>query len=333
MGLFSPLRRENVLKFPWKLHLLLKWLTKNQLKKPFSSFEIDIFHSPFSPLPLHGEIAGAPRVLTIHDLFPVTRPHFFLKSESERFKKILESIHPDKDHIICDSHATRNEFLKLFSTMQDRCCVVPLGVSDLFQPPVDYEVLTQRLAKWGIEKGEYILSVSTLEPRKNLPFLTACYDELVRNKEIKNKPLVLVGVDGWLGEPGRMRHLAKQLNGKVILAGYVDDQDLHALYSGAGVLIYVPYAEGFGLPPLEAMGCGTPVITSNCSALPEVVGDAAIKVDPTDGAGLRKAILTVISDKELRSDLISRGFERAKQFSWEKTVKMTAEVYREALKK
>jgi len=314
-----------------KPEALKKWITRYDQRRLFPGKDLDVFHSPFLELPPRKEMGEIPRVITIHDVLPVLYPDFFRRSARDYVEKALKSIVPSKDTVICVSESTRKDVLSLLAIPDEHCRVIPEAASDHMRPFQDQEELGNALMPWGLEQGAYLLSVATFEPRKNLPFLLRCYSELARDGKLKHWPLVLCGATGWGGAMKEIKRLAGLSNGRVILAGHVSDAQLRALYSGAGLFVYVPHYEGFGLPPLEAMQCGAPVIASNCSALRETVGDAALQISSTDKIALRKSILQVINDGGLRSELRSRGLARAKQFSWEKTAELTAQAYRDAI--
>ena len=289
-----------------------------------------LFHSLHLWPPPQRTLRETPYVLTIHDVLPLTRPEFFPPRLFREFRRRLGLVNPRTDHIICDSDATRREFLSLLSKPVKHCSVVSLAASKKFLPINNSCELGKILVKWGLKADHYIFSAATLEPRKNLPLLLKCYDELVRNREVQNWPLVVAGAAGPAAK--EIRHLAGASQGKVILTGYVSDDELCALYNGAGVFVYIPHCEGFGLPPLEAMQCGAPVIVSSCSSLPAVAGDAGLKVSPSSGTELCKALKKVIHDAALRSELRHRGLERAKRFSWTQTAQMTLDIYRAAMR-
>ena len=187
-------------------------------------------------------------------------------------------------------------------------------------------------AKYGILDGPYILSLSTLEPRKNIDHTIRCFARLIRDENIRDLNLVLVGTKGWdfdriFGE--LTNH--DQLRDRIIVTGYVADEDLSAIYSGARMFVYPSFYEGFGLPPLEAMQCGVPVITSNTSSLPEVVGNAGLMVDPKDGDALCQAMFDIYRQPSLRDDLSRRSIERSRAFSWDICARETVRAYRSAL--
>jgi glycosyltransferase involved in cell wall biosynthesis len=182
-------------------------------------------------------------------------------------------------------------------------------------------------ARYVNPAGEYLLSICTLEPRKNLVHLLRCFHRLLQEKPAALR-LVLVGPTGWKTDPVfALLQEHPDLRARVVLAGYVPDADLAALYSGARGFVYPSLYEGFGLPVLEAMQCGTPVITSDSSSLPEVVGDTSLLVPPTDADALSDALLRLVTDDGLVADLGRRGLERSALFSWDRTAEETVRAY------
>jgi alpha-1,3-rhamnosyl/mannosyltransferase len=186
------------------------------------------------------------------------------------------------------------------------------------------------VAPFGLQAGQYILSVGTLEPRKNLTTAIKAYARLPETIR-QDMPFVIAGMKGWRTD-GLDKEVAALIEkGQIRRLGYVPDEALPALYSGARAFVYPSLYEGFGLPPLEAMACGTPVIVSNRSSLPEVVGDAGLKVEALDVDGLAGAMNQVIEDDVLRASLRQRGMERAKGFSWRRCAEETLAVYRKVV--
>jgi glycosyltransferase involved in cell wall biosynthesis len=199
-----------------------------------------------------------------------------------------------------------------------------------FRPVHDKEELQRVRQTYGIE-GDYILSVGAIQPRKNLSRLVEAYSRLRRARpEVKLPQLVLVGKCAWLYTETLRTIKELEVSSSVILTGYAPEADLPALYSGALCFVYPSYFEGFGLPPLEAMKCGTPVIVGDKTSLPEVVGDAGMLVDPFDVDSMAAAIQRVISDSNLRAQLRVKGLERANLFDWQETARQTLSVYKRA---
>jgi alpha-1,3-rhamnosyl/mannosyltransferase len=228
--------------------------------------------------------------------------------------------------VISDSECGRQEILAEYKLPPEQVVSVLLAAGSGFSP-VPADRLTAVLEPLGLQPQKYILSVGTLEPRKNLTTAIKAYARLPEAVRAE-MPLVIAGMKGWRTD-GLDREVAALIDkGQIRRLGYVPDEALPALYSGARVFVYPSLYEGFGLPPLEAMACGAPVIVSNRSSLPEVVGDAGLQVDALDVDGLAEAMSKVIEDDALHTALQQRGIERAKDFSWRRCAEETLAVYR-----
>lgn len=212
----------------------------------------------------------------------------------------------------------------------ERVFVTPLAASKNFYPITDSEVISKKLKQYQIPTQPYLLSLCTLEPRKNLNFLLQCFAQLLAQDPSLDINLVLVGVSGWKNNNiFQTVQSSPVLKNHIIFTGYIPDHDLSAIYSGALAFVYPSLYEGFGLPPLEAMQCGTPVISSNTSSLPEVVGNAGLMINPSSRDDLCQAILNLINQNSLRKELSQKGIERSKQFSWTKCADQTIAVYKQ----
>ena len=208
--------------------------------------------------------------------------------------------------------------------------VAPLAASDtLFYPVLEQDIIGYTLQKYDIPSNQpYFLSISTLEPRKNIDTIIKSFSELVLQEKIQDVNLVLVGTKGWdFDKIFEIIAVSPQIKNRIIFTGYVPDEDLAALYSGALCFVYMSLCEGFGLPPLEAMQCGTPVICSDTTSLPEVMGDAGILVNPTDWVAISQAMLNVYQNQPLRIELNQKSLQRASHFSWQKFADETWNVY------
>ncbi|MCY7357173.1 MAG: glycosyltransferase family 4 protein [Rudanella sp.] len=282
-----------------------------------------IYHSPFFPIPTEvGKSRHLRPVITIHDLIPLQRPDWF-REGVQTVRQAIDSLTPDT-HVVCVSEATRTDFLNHTNFIPEQVTTIPLAASrELFYPVTDPDRIAEVQRRFGIMGGGYILSLATFEPRKNIDHLVRSFARLVQERTIPDDfNLVLVGTKGWkieqiMAEISRVDHLQS----RIILTGFVPDEDLAPLYSGALAFVYPSLYEGFGLPPLEAMQCGLPVITSNQSSLPEVVGDAALLVPPTDSDALCQALLTLINSSSVRTELAQRALDRASLFSWERFIR------------
>lgn len=294
----------------------------------------NIFHSPFNRIPRQMRRASnLKRFLTVYDLIAVRRPELFEAPVSHGVTRVLESLGPE-DFSLCISQSTKNDLCEYRPDLHpDRIFVVPLGAADTFRPCTDTNALDIVKRKYGIPPDtEYLLSLCTLEPRKNLDQAIRCFARVVEQERLKNLRLVLVGPKGWDYD-----HIfaaiseAHNLSDYIIFTDFVADEDLSPLYSGALAFIYLSLYEGFGLPPLEAMKCGTPVITSNTSSLPEVVGEAGKMFDPMDTESICQGILDVYQCTELRKSMRQHSLERAKLFGWERCTRETIAAYKTAL--
>jgi glycosyltransferase involved in cell wall biosynthesis len=237
------------------------------------------------------------------------------------------------DWVICVSQSTRNDFCQYTGFDPSQVIVVYSAASpQVFYPCTNVNELERVRRKYGIPDGSYVLTLNTLEPRKNVQQVIASFAHLVEEEQIKDLSLVLVGAKGWKYE-GILETISgcRAARDRITLTDYVPDQDLSALYTGALVFVYPSLYEGFGLPPLEAMQCGAPVITSNTSSLPEVVGDAGIMIDPTDTDALCQSMLDIYHKPCLRTNLSRNSLERARQFSWERCTTETIAAYRQSL--
>ncbi|MEP7087662.1 MAG: glycosyltransferase family 1 protein [Gemmatimonadota bacterium] len=276
-------------------------------------------------------------MLTVYDLIPVLFPELFAHGMAltvkQIFDNILRSIGPE-DFFLCISEATKDDLCAQLGIDPVRAAVTPLAASpDLFYPDSNDASVRSIGAKYAIPEGaKYLLSVNTLEPRKNMQHAIRCFNELIQAERIRDLYFVLVGTNGWEFEEILATVADANLAAdRIIVTGFVPDEDLASLYSGALAFVYPSFYEGFGLPPLEAMQCGTPVITSNTSALPEVVGDAGIMVDPRDANALSQAMLTMYRQPAVRAQLALKSEQRARQFSWIRYTDAVVAGYEEAL--
>ncbi len=292
----------------------------------------DIFHSSFYPLPEQvREAKKIKKFITVFDLIPILYPQYCEQSNRDLLNNIVNSISRDT-WVTTISDATKNDLCNYSHIDPSRVFITHLAASDVFYKCDDPKMLTAIRVKYNIPDSPYILSLSTLEPRKNIDHTIRCFIRLIQEQHISDLNLVLVGSRGWdydeiFTEISKYPHLRN----RVLITGYVPDVDLAPLYSGATMFIYPSFYEGFGLPPLEAMQCGVPVITSNTSSLPEVVGSAGFMVEPTDGDSLCQCMLELYTHSSLRSKMSLKSLDRAKQFSWEKCASDTINAYKTAL--
>ena len=293
---------------------------------------IDIFHSTYFSIPkIIRKKKKSVKFLTVYDLIPILYPQYFNGRKVLQVKKALNSLSPS-DFVICISQSTKNDFCNLVKFDPSRVFVIPLAASGSFFPCSDSQLIREVKKKYGIPPAQYILSVGTLEPRKNIKQLIISFQRIIEQEKIRDLNLVLVGAKSCIHDKlFAASNLSHDLEKRIILTGYIPDQDLTPLYSGALVFVYPSLYEGFGLPPLEAMQCGVPVITSNTSSLPEVVGDAGIIVSPHDTDAICHHILEIYRSSTLRQELADKSLKQAKKFSWTKYTRQTIDAYKTAL--
>jgi len=290
-------------------------------RNPVDVLHVQFTAPPFSPCPV---------VVSIHDLSFEHLPQTFKWRSRKQLRITVRRTARQASQVIALSEYARNDIVRTYEVSSDKISVIPLAAGDHFRPIRDEEELQRVRQTYGIE-GEYMLSVGAIQPRKNLGRLVAAYSHLRGAKpEGKLPKLVLAGKCAWLYDETLRAIKELELSDSIILTGYVPESDLPALYSGALCFIYPSYFEGFGLPPLEAMQCGVPVIVGDRTSLPEVVGDAGVLVDPFDVNALAAAIERVVSDSNLRAKLSVQGLARAKLFEWRETARQTLAVYQKA---
>ena len=297
-------------------------LEQYSLRVEISGLGLDVLHSPDFIPPFHRNCKS---IITIHDLAFLLYPHFLTK-ESARYYSQIDQAVKCTDHIIAVSQSTKRDTIRLLGAPEHKITVIYESANPIYRPINDRGILEQTKSKYHIT-GDFILFVSTIEPRKNLPTLLKAYRQLLDSYKSDVK-LAVVGRRGWLSEEVFTLVNELRLTNDVLFLGLVPVEDLLYLYNTAQLLVQPSFYEGFGLAPLEALACGTPVVVSNISSLPEVVGDAGLLVDPEDVSELTVAIWRILTDEALRTDLIAKGFKRAQSFSWGKTALQTLELYR-----
>jgi glycosyltransferase involved in cell wall biosynthesis len=282
---------------------------------------LDLLHSPDFIPPFR---ANCRTVITVHDLAFLLYPQF-LTRESARYYGQIDQAVRRADHIIADSESTRRDVLRLLGARPEKVSVVYLAANPLYRPVSLAQARAWVQGRFGLT-GEFILSVGTIEPRKNLPTLLRAYRQLLDAYKL-DVTLAVAGQEGWLyAEIPRLVDELR-LRDRVRFLGRVSDEDLLHLYNAAGVLAHPALYEGFGLPPLEAMSCGAPVVVSNTSSLPEVVGDAGLLVEPEDVDAWAVALWRVCTDDDLRDELSQKALARSRRFSWERTARHTLRIY------
>jgi glycosyltransferase involved in cell wall biosynthesis len=282
---------------------------------------VDVFHSPDFIPPLVGR---TPSVITIHDLAFILYPHFMTKDGARYYAQIDRAVRR-ASQIIAVSESTKRDLVQLLGTPEDKINVIYEAADPLFHPVDRTSALRHVQALYDLP-SEFILFVSTIEPRKNLGGLLRAYRRL--RDDYKLFPgLALAGSPGWLSDDVYRQVNELGLTNDCHFLGHVSNHDLVQLYNAAQCLVHPAFYEGFGLTPLEAMACGTPVVVSNISSLPEVVGDAALLVDPKHDEEITVALWRVLTDSALRAELRKKGLQRAAAFSWERAARQTMAVY------
>ncbi len=320
LGSFSPDSK------PTKVIREITYRTRRALGHDISAFnaaslpEQALYHATFFPIPESiRKSRTLPMVQSIYDMIPILHPNWFTSGE-QTVKQVLATLPPDA-WVTTVSQATKDDFCEHTGFDTNRVVPILLAASPtLFYPVVDQDQKQAIKTKLGIGDKPYLLSLATLEPRKNIAHLIRAFGQLVSSREIASDvQLVLVGAKGWkFDEIMAEANKSSALTSRLIFTGFVPDEELAPLYSGALAFIYPSLYEGFGLPPLEAMQCGLPVIASTIAAITEVVGKAAIQVSPTDADELCQAILTLVKSPSARAELSEKGLKQASLFSWEK---------------
>lgn len=281
---------------------------------------LDLLHSPDFIPPFGGRFRS---VITIHDLNFIHFPQF-LTPESARYYGQIHRAVERADHILTDSHWTRDDVINHLDVSPERVTTVHLAANPVYRPITDQQELRRATASFGLP-SEFIIFVGTLEPRKNVPTLLQALRRL--RDSGYGIHLAIVGQKGWLFDRVFSTLTELRLTDYVHFLENVGNEDLARLYNAARCLTLPSYYEGFGLPPLEAMACGTPVVVADRSSLPEVVGDAGLLVDPDSPEELAAALAQILDDGALRTSLRQRGLVRASQFSWAKAAAQTMAVY------
>lgn len=294
------------------------------LSAELRSHPVDVLHVQFTSPPF----APCPVVVSIHDLSFEHLPETFNRRSRAQLRFTVRRSARRAARVLALSEHARHDIISTYKIAPHLVTVIPIAAPTHFRPVADETELQRVRQTYGIN-GDYILSVGSIHPRKNLDRLLSAYEGLRRTRPKNSLPqLVIVGKRGWLYR--ETLKAIEEIGAGVTLTGYVPEADLPALYSGAMCFVYPSIFEGFGLPPLEAMKCGTPVITGDRTSLPEVVGDAGVLVNPFDIDSIASAIATIVDDSSLRASLRSKSLNRARIFDWRETAKRTLEVYKQA---
>lgn len=285
---------------------------------------LDLFHAP--DFVLRPTRPGARTLLTVHDLSFVREPDSVMPGMSRHLNRWVRRSVAQADHVIAVSNATAHDMIELYGTPPDKISVLYHGVTPEFRPNDDPARLAAIRAKYHLGQRPFILSVGTIQPRKNYQRLIQAFAQVQADAD-----LVIAGGPGWQADEIYNEVKQQRLTDRVHFLGFVPDVDLPLLYSAAALFVYPSLYEGFGLPALEAMACGTPVIAANRSALPEVVGRAGRLVDPFDVEAIAAAIDQILLDPPLHQSLAQAGLAQAARFSWINMAGELVQIYQKLL--
>lgn len=299
-----------------------------QIRMQAKRYKFDIVHDPIGVTPFFFGLGGAKGIVTVHDVFAFSIPHHSSRFDDLVYRYWLPHVLPKVSKIITVSEHSKHDIMKYIKIVEDKIIVVYNGIDSVFQPLSDDEVYTYLQKQFAIA-FPYILFIGNLTKRKNLETLLRAF--AVVKDEFQSHQLVLVGPSTFRSTELAPLITELKIADRLISLGQVPNEALPWLYNGADVFAFPSLYEGFGLPPLEAMACGTPVVVSNSSSLPEVVGDAGLLFEATQVDQLAAAIRRVLSDDMLRENLSSKGLARAKGFTWQATASRVLDIYQSVL--
>jgi glycosyltransferase involved in cell wall biosynthesis len=290
--------------------------------------DLDVLHDPVGVVPFLFGGGRAKLVVTVHDLIPWSCPGTSTFLEKIVFRQWVPRMIRRVQAVITASEQSRADILRFLPVEPNRLHVLPYGSAECFHPSPAQEV-GSRLSRRFDLTSDFVLSTGTASSRKNIGRLISAFSEIAG--DFPGVDLVLVGSRKGGGTGSEKRDAAADRSNRILWTGPISDTDLADLYAGCRVFVFPSLYEGFGLPPLEAMACGAPVICSNAASLPEVVGGAARLVDPTDTRALRNAMREVLSNTKLQSEMREKSLRQARRFSWERNALQTMEVYRKVV--
>jgi len=312
-SLLVPDRYLNILWYRWRM----------PIPATFFSGAVDLYHGPDFVLPPVSKKVR--KIVTIHDLAFLEHPEYAVPSLAAYLKKVVPEAVAHADVVATVSHEVSRTLIEHFHTPREKLTVVPNGVGTHFHRVTDPVILSATQHKFGL-KHPFVLGVGTLEPRKNHIGLIKAFHQ-AQQKKHGPAMLAIAGGQGWLYEETQRVVAELKLEKKVRFLGRVSDLELVSLYSMADIFAFPSFFEGFGIPRLEAMACGVPVITSNVSALPEVAGDAALLVDPHNIQEMADAIIRLLENESLREELRQKGYQRVQQYTWTESARKMLDVY------
>ncbi|EFH90136.1 glycosyltransferase family 4 protein [Ktedonobacter racemifer] len=293
---------------------------------------VDVMHVPYFAPPL---LPRVPTVVTIHDVIPLRLPAYLPNKKVQAYMNLAARAAHNATEVITISQHARQDIIEVLKIPEERIHVIYQAAGEQFQPIRDPEVLARARARYGLNE-RYIFYLGGIDQRKNVPQLVRAFAQLYTRLGDPDLQLFISGNPDKQSGPffPDPRPVARELGiEKQVICRFVEDEDKPTIYSGARLFAFPSLYEGFGLDPLEAMGCGTPVVCSNRTSLPEVVGDAALLIDPDNLNEFVDAMYRVLTDETLRSDLSARSLERAKAFSWHTTATQTLSVYEQAYRR
>jgi len=315
-SIIIPDRYLNMLWYRWRLPLYATFFTG----------QVDIYHGPdFVLPPINGKVR---KVVTVHDLAYVEQPEYVMPQLATFLNKVVPEAVAAADVVAAVSQAACHTLIEHFKISPEKITIIPNGIRAYFRRITDPILLSATRHKFGL-KHPLILGVGTLEPRINHAGLIKAFHKAQSAAGNKSRPamLALAGGPGWLFDETQQLIAKLKLENKVRILGHVTDLELITLYSMADVFVFPSFYAGFGVPLLEAMACGTPVITSNTSSLQEIAGDAAVLIDPHNTGQIARAMLQVLESEQLREELRQKGFARAQHFTWPKAASKMLSVY------
>ena len=297
--------------------------------KDIKSFEPDIIHytATFGSQAKRRKWDESQVILTVHDLIFMRNEEWFKRSRVKLYKKLIKKSVEFADRIIADSCATADDLMLFLDVPQEKIDVIPLGVSEEFSPASEEEQTRVR-EKYHLPE-QFYLYLGTLEPRKNIPRLIEAFSACAKRVPLD---LVIAGREGWKVKPIHKAFHSSKYKERIHFPGFIPQEDVSALMSAAHIFVWPSLYEGFGLPPLESMACGTPVLTSNVSSMPEMLEHSALTLDPFDIDSLAKGMRMLYEDESRYMSMQNSGFNRFKRFPWSQTVDLTLDSYNRVLR-
>jgi glycosyltransferase involved in cell wall biosynthesis len=323
-GRFTAQMIDAMLEYPWQGYITAR--TRDEVAATLAG--LDVFHASDVT---HFMLDKARLVATVHDLSPMLLPQLHTQQNRALFQRKMRYVCAHAQTIITVSEHTKRDLMIHLGLPAERIRVVYNSADPKFGPLQDQDEISRVMRKYALPESGYILFVGTLESRKNLVRLVEAYARVREHNGEHTPPLVLAGGRGWLYRDIFATVERLKLHRQVIFTGFVDDDDLPALYNNALFFVYPSLYEGFGIPVLEAMACGVPVIAADAAALPEIVGEAGLLVEPTDTPALTQAMLSLLTGTGQRNHLREAGLKQARLFSWDRAARETLAVYEQTI--